>query len=878
MLSLDLFASKFERELREGAVDDLEYRRMNDLRDKMEYLMQAYKKANTDEQRRAIMQRYNEYKNEREGYLKVREAENPQQPPAKGLLKGKDLVTPQQRVAGATPTKPGIGSAIKNTTANFVRWLQGKNDIGPTYENVSEQDDINKFGPPEGNLDEPQKSGFSGLLVAEMLAKAWDDKKPYADIPFPGGNVTMSRARIYDLLYTLKRMNTNKLNATIENIFSDRNNFLMWTSQLKRYSTPVEKPQTQPGQMKLFKEAPAQKKNSEKVNTPQSLAVQRYLTKVRRKHPAAASDVEAIARDEQEKQAEFKRRIADLKSVNTKQDRELKQALDIDRQQSSEIDSIERDVEQLVQRVKQIKSTTPAAAVGPTTQKVSTEPVTTPKTPAAVAPTGAIDKTAVAQPVAARPIYISEPDKLPVKDKEIYNQVRDMEKDLKNKIDQVALMSTMRQTDSDAQEQLNALKQQIASDREAIVNQMSKLMKYATQVSGKQEKNMGKAEEIPQGVLGSSLNLLPEPGPKVTIPKSKKQDLDLAKQVISRVKAQQPAEVTEHGGGIGPKQRWQDLMPEGWSDKYDLTPYAVYIDGRQWKVFSSDEHARAVAEKVRANLKRQGRNQQVTIAPSQEYLKKESADQELVEGIKDTASATAVVACLLVGGSLSGCATAPQQTTAQQVLKTGQDVGRTVQMAKKITRAGTEEEVKQELRNLARGMSGQSAEYNNSNILRIWRKIKGPPPVQAEPEAPEYGPAPPRRRMPQHEAKEINTKEDFVRERDRLLRMITQETNPANKQILRSAIRQLESRAENEGWVTIQQRMIRESDYSKAAEEAILKRIMIAHTDLLKTYGPEKVMQAAEDVAYNVGDAEEIGSSDVSGWVHQVEQILGATP
>jgi hypothetical protein len=343
-------------------------------------------------------------------------------------------------------------------------------------------------------------------------------------------------------------------------------------------------------------------------------------------------------------------------------------------------------------------------------------------------------------------------------------------------------------------------------------------------------------------------------------------------------------DVTEHGGGIGPRQHWQSLMKnEGWSDRYvsqrtgqPRTPYAVYIDGRQWKTFDNEDHARAVAKKVRANLKRQGRDQTVTIAPSQEYLNNFAKEEKLVEGIKDTAGATAVIACLLTGGSLTGCATAPQKTSAQQVLKTGQDLGRTVQTAQRITRAGVESEVNQEIRNLLRGIGGRPEELNNSNILRIWRKIKGAPPVQPEPQAPEYGPADPVKRTPQYEAKEINTREDFVRERDRLLRMITQETNPANKQILRSAIRQLENRAENEGWIAIQQRMIREDNDSDAVEQAILKRIMVAHTDLLRQFGPQKVMQAAEEVAYNVGDLDEIGTSDVSGWVRQVEQILGA--
>jgi hypothetical protein len=128
-----------------------------------------------------------------------------------------------------------------------------------------------------------------------------------------------------------------------------------------------------------------------------------------------------------------------------------------------------------------------------------------------------------------------------------------------------------------------------------------------------------------------------------------------------------------------------------------------------------------------------------------------------------------------------------------------------------------------------------------------------------------------------NEAREIQTREDFIRERDRLLRMIGQETNPANKQILKSAIRQLENRAENEGWITIQTRMVREdSDGGEAVEMAIMRRMLVAHTDLIVEFGLDKVVQAIEEVAYNVGDTDEIGSSDVSGWVRQVKQILGA--
>jgi hypothetical protein len=318
-------------------------------------------------------------------------------------------------------------------------------------------------------------------------------------------------------------------------------------------------------------------------------------------------------------------------------------------------------------------------------------------------------------------------------------------------------------------------------------------------------------------------------------------------------------------------------VAEGWSDAMvarrtggPRTPYSVYIKGKKWKDFENDDHAEAVANKLKAKFKADGRDPEtITIAPT------DITEEALIEGIRDTAGATAVIACLLTGGSLSGCATAPQQTSAQQVLKTGQDLGRTVQTAQRITRAGVEAEVNQEIRNLLRGIN-RPEELNNSNIIRIWKRIQGQPPVQPEPQAPEYGPAEPRRRA-QFEAREIVSKEDFVRERDRLLRMIGQETNPANKQILKSAIRQLENRAENEGWITIQNRMVREdSDNGEAVEMAIMRRMLVAHTDLIVEFGLDKVVDAIEEVAYNVGDVDEIGTSDVSGWVNQVKQILGA--
>ena len=71
-----------------------------------------------------------------------------------------------------------------------------------------------------------------------------------------------------------------------------------------------------------------------------------------------------------------------------------------------------------------------------------------------------------------------------------------------------------------------------------------------------------------------------------------------------------------------------------------------------------------------------------------------------------------------------------------------------------------------------------------------------------------------------------------------------------------------------------------EQDVAEGSENnpvvnAITRRIMLQRTDLLSKYGPEKVGQAIDEVADFVGDVEEIGSSDVSGWIRHVEQMLG---
>ena len=114
-------------------------------------------------------------------------------------------------------------------------------------------------------------------------------------------------------------------------------------------------------------------------------------------------------------------------------------------------------------------------------------------------------------------------------------------------------------------------------------------------------------------------------------------------------------------------------------------------------------------------------------------------------------------------------------------------------------------------------------------------------------------------------------RKEYLDQRDKLFRMLAVDANPVNKQIIKQALKDLDDRYDS-----IKNPVNEEnSTSSEAVEIALIRRILVAHTDLIMDFGLDKVTQAIEEVAYNVGDVDEIGTSDVSGWIHQVKQILG---
>jgi hypothetical protein len=238
--------------------------------------------------------------------------------------------------------------------------------------------------------------------------------------------------------------------------------------------------------------------------------------------------------------------------------------------------------------------------------------------------------------------------------------------------------------------------------------------------------------------------------------------------------------VAEHGGGIGPKQHWQDLMPEGYQDFNKVEPYAVCLAGKPVKKFDYYEQARRFHDNWKKKLYREGdmaKAEKITLMP----------------------------------------------------------------------------------------LNLDEAQTDYSRRRQRERDVDAGRPVRPLPKNPQTDYAKKR-------AKEKRDLEQFGEEKTRLdPKCWTGKKigNPKTK--VKGGVRvnncvPAESVAED----------IYMEDEPSPVESAIIRRIMVSHLDWLQKFGPEKVMQAAEEVAYNAGDVDEIGTSDVSAYVHEVGRILGA--
>ena len=84
MFALDLFNNDYERRLTEGAVDNLEARRIDDLNMKLDDLVARARTATTPEAKAALVKEFQKCKAERDGYYKIN-TEGQVTPTATGL-------------------------------------------------------------------------------------------------------------------------------------------------------------------------------------------------------------------------------------------------------------------------------------------------------------------------------------------------------------------------------------------------------------------------------------------------------------------------------------------------------------------------------------------------------------------------------------------------------------------------------------------------------------------------------------------------------------------------------------------------------------------------------------------------------------------------
>jgi hypothetical protein len=123
MLSLDLFNTKYERELQEGAVDNLEARRIDDLNMRMLELLDrakepAYKK--NPGALAGLKRQFQKIKAERDSYFKINPATGMNADRTLGTVKG-SLDVDESGIPGNVPTEkiPGKEDLLKGRGRSY---------------------------------------------------------------------------------------------------------------------------------------------------------------------------------------------------------------------------------------------------------------------------------------------------------------------------------------------------------------------------------------------------------------------------------------------------------------------------------------------------------------------------------------------------------------------------------------------------------------------------------------------------------------------------------------------------------------------------------------------------------------------------------------
>jgi hypothetical protein len=193
-------------------------------------------------------------------------------------------------------------------------------------------------------------------IWAQISQHAVNDTAGWLTLEWPNQPAaTLSRNQVWTVINKIAKMPSTQRNAFALSTLGDRNAFLTWMNGLKIIPRPAPKKEPPRGQQSLDLKERDQKKSSEDPKF-KSTRLDRLKTQARSKHPAAASDMEAMVADfvdqQDQDQAEFNR----VKNVNRRQDELLKQITDLNQAQDQEIDKLEGEEARLQQNVKQIQA------------------------------------------------------------------------------------------------------------------------------------------------------------------------------------------------------------------------------------------------------------------------------------------------------------------------------------------------------------------------------------------------------------------------------------------------------------------------------------------------------------------------------------------
>lgn len=796
MLSLDLFNSRFEKKLHEGAIDNVTAHLIEPPSKRAADIRTQLRSGRLDSKQIAKLEKeYEDLVQKRLDIILDRQPKNEQQVPSR-----------QDPFAYVKPEPKGIGD-IQDPKQKMAQLAQ-KGQKGPLA-NVATGIKAFVKGQPEPIDEQEINPRALGVANFQRLLKANMGNIPTVSLEFirPEENFKLDQKGL-DLIsdYYDGLENDQAKNYFIYRVLPSGDETLKVLKQLGWHPQQVQPPL--PG-IPAQGELPLQEKKKSKGDDLEAgdIKVARELQKLRAEYPAAGSDIEAVARAEIDSTERSQRQLAAIRGANEKQDALLKQLVALDQEQGKEIDGLDKENNSLEQRLAQVQATNDRLqqVIGNMT---GTKKATTKKPVATSAPqTASVDLAQggiidVGAPVASAPVTPAA-DNQEKPTQTTSPAIGSMAKQLGG-FSNVIPIPTVKPAPP-------SIKKVAGSD----VN----VEEHGGGIGPRQHWQDLMQEGQPQELINRYLAIDAETDVEAVRKaiQAISRDPALGANSKSRLLGQIGMIIKRHRLPVGRAyyQFMQQYMEEGWSDRGNPTAFSVYIDGREWRAYKSDAHARAVADKVRGNLQRQGRDQTVTIAPSRTKRVQEDF------GMPGT--------------------TVPRKSVIQGYTVFFNPETKTVS----VTRGGDSEEAAIEQ---ARISTVNMKTFRNAAEKMIDR-------IEST--------------LSEHITKQPRTAQERDDMIDKIRRMMRYETNPANLQIMKKDIEMLQTKYRD---------LKEDSAGGEAVEMAIMRRILVAHTDLIVEHGLDKVVQAIEEVAYDVGDVDEIGSSDVSGWVKQVESILGTTP